>query len=172
MHGVEILIHNRHWAGWLRAVAADGHAAFERGIAMAVSLADCVPVFIGSASGGAILHSGWRGTAAGIVTRGVRLFADRGIPPRNLLVHLGPGICGRCYVVGPDVYAQLTGRTVDVPTAVDLRGLIATQAHDAGVGRISLSDSCTRCHNDRFFSHRAGDIGRQLGVLVWPESVP
>jgi polyphenol oxidase len=25
---------------------------------------------------------------------------------------------------------------------------------------------CTRCDNDRFFSHRAGDAGRQLGVML------
>jgi len=33
---------------------------------------------------------------------------------------------------------------------------------------ISISDFCTRCDNDRFYSHRAGDAGRQLGVIVAP----
>jgi copper oxidase (laccase) domain-containing protein len=33
---------------------------------------------------------------------------------------------------------------------------------------ISISDVCTRCDNARFFSHRAGDAGRQLGVIVAP----
>ena len=33
---------------------------------------------------------------------------------------------------------------------------------------ISISSSCTRCDNDRFYSHRAGDAGRQLGVLIAP----
>jgi copper oxidase (laccase) domain-containing protein len=31
---------------------------------------------------------------------------------------------------------------------------------------VSISDRCTRCDNDRFYSHRAGDAGRQLGVLL------
>jgi copper oxidase (laccase) domain-containing protein len=34
------------------------------------------------------------------------------------------------------------------------------------VEQISLSAHCTRCDNDRFFSHRAGDSGRQLGVIA------
>ena len=36
----------------------------------------------------------------------------------------------------------------------------------AGVRDVSISPWCTRCDNDRFFSHRAGDAGRQLGVIV------
>jgi copper oxidase (laccase) domain-containing protein len=34
------------------------------------------------------------------------------------------------------------------------------------VKEITISPSCTRCDNDRFFSHRAGDSGRQLGVMI------
>jgi polyphenol oxidase len=34
------------------------------------------------------------------------------------------------------------------------------------VRQISVSPLCTRCDNDRFYSHRAGDAGRQLGVIV------
>jgi copper oxidase (laccase) domain-containing protein len=64
------------------------------------------------------------------------------------------------------VYRQVTGSVVDHPTPVDLRAVIADQARLRGVRRISVSASCTRCDNDRFFSHRAGDEGRQLGVMV------
>jgi hypothetical protein len=49
---------------------------------------------------------------------------------------------------------------------VDLRDLIARRARDLGVSTITSSAYCTRCDNDRFFSHRAGDAGRQLGVIV------
>ncbi|MDB4886168.1 MAG: Multi-copper polyphenol oxidoreductase, laccase, partial [Gemmatimonadetes bacterium] len=76
-----------------------------------------------------------------------------------------PAICGRCYEVSPDVYGQLTGRSVTAPTTVDLRALIADHARAAGVRAITVSPFCTRCDNDRFFSHRAGDAGRQLGVV-------
>ncbi|HTE45971.1 MAG TPA: polyphenol oxidase family protein, partial [Gemmatimonadaceae bacterium] len=114
----------------------------------------------------ALLHSGWRGTAARIVERGIETLARHGLPASELLVHTGPAICGKCYEVSGDVYGQLTGMNSDRPTTVDLRALIADHARAAGVTRISTSASCTRCDNDRFYSHRAGDAGRQLGVMM------
>ncbi len=129
VHGTRIDVHDGDWHGWLRGLRADGHASFARSTAMAVTLADCVPVFIGHPSGAAaLLHSGWRGTAASIVRCGVAEFTARGLAPRDLTVHLGPAICGRCYEVGPDVYARLTGRRVERPTPVDLRAIIARHA--------------------------------------------
>jgi copper oxidase (laccase) domain-containing protein len=134
---------------------------------MAVSIADCVPVFLWHASGAiALLHSGWRGTVARIIERAVDAFATRGIPSVELAMHLGPAICGTCYEVSADVYARLTGRTVDRATTVDLRSVIADHAQLAGVRMISTSSRCTRCDNAQFYSHRAGDSGRQLGVMI------
>ncbi len=167
VHGNRVVLHGTGWEGWLRANEADGHAALERGTGLAVSIADCVPVFIAHESGAlALLHSGWRGTAARIIERAIDLLESRGIPTAETLVHLGPAICGRCYEVSPDVFAQLTGRSVSQPATVDLRALIAEQASRRGVRRISTSARCTRCDNGRFYSHRAGDDGRQLGVMI------
>jgi hypothetical protein len=169
VHGDRIVSHGTAWEGWLRGGEADGHFALDRGTAMAVSIADCVPIFIAHPSGAAaLLHSGWRGTAARIVERAVDLFESRGMPGTELAVHLGPAICGGCYEVSPDVFERLTGRSVDRATTVDLRALIAEHARQRGMRHISVSESCTRCDNDRFYSHRAGDAGRQLGVLIAP----
>ena len=167
VHGERVILHGTGWDGWLRVDDADGHAALERGTAVAVSIADCVPVFLAHASGAiALLHSGWRGTAARIIERALDLLASRGIPSAELHMHLGPAICGACYEVSADVAAQLTGRTVDRPTSVDLRAIIADHARLRGVRRITTSPNCTRCNNEQFFSHRAGDAGRQLGVMI------
>jgi YfiH family protein len=167
VHGSRVLSHSGGWEGFLRTGEADGHVATERGIALTVSVADCIPVFIAHESGAvAILHAGWRGTAGRIVARGLEALARHKIPADELKVHLGPGICGRCYEVSADVRAQLTGQPASRAGNVDLRALIAEQAHAAGVQKISVSPSCTRCDNDLFFSHRAADTGRQLGVIV------
>lgn len=167
VHGDRILVHGDAWSGWLRDPAgADGHLSRREGTAMAVSVADCVPVFMAHPSGtGAVLHSGWKGTAARIIERGIESFARLGLPLRELHVHLGPAICGRCYEVGPEVHQAVTGRTVAGPQPVDLRAIMSEQARAMGVTP-TTSDWCTRCHNDRFYSHRAGDVGRQLAVLV------
>ena len=167
VHGAHVWEHGAGWDGWLRAPAGDGHLCVERGTACAVSVADCVPVFVGHPSGAiALLHSGWRGTEAGILRVAVRRLAALGLSASELRVVLGPAICGRCYEVSPDVHLRLTGTAVEHPTPVDLRAIIADQARAVGVQDVRLVPACTRCDNDRFYSHRAGDAGRQLGVLL------
>ena len=167
VHGARVVVHDSSWEGWLRVDAADGHVAADRGLALAVTVADCVPVFIAHPSGAvALLHSGWRGTAARIVERGIAALAQRGFSGSELRIHLGPSICGNCYEVGPDVFGQLTGsNSSGGARCVDLRSLIADQARAAGVRHVTTSAYCTRCDNDRFYSHRCGDAGRQIAVI-------
>ena len=169
VHGAAIVVHGGGWAGWLRGDGADGHLTREAATSFAVTVADCVPVFVAHPSGAAaLLHAGWRGTVARILPEAIRLFGDAGLAPGDLRVHTGPSICGRCYEVSPDVYQQLTGRAAPGPAPVDLRAVLADQALSLGVRAISASERCTRCDQDRFFSHRGGDAGRQLGVMATP----
>lgn len=166
VHGAELVTHTPGWEGWLRGPAADGHVALDRGTAAAVTVADCVPVYIAHPSGAtALLHSGWRGTEANILGHAVRALADADHAAADLRVLLGPAICGHCYEVSPDVYARLTGRAVAAPTTVDLRAILADQAYALGIRHVSATDSCTRCDQHRFYSHRGGDPGRQLAVV-------
>jgi YfiH family protein len=167
VHGARVIQHGGVWDGWLRVDEADGHFSQERGTALAVTIADCVPVFIAHPSGMiALLHSGWRGTSARIVEHGIAAMVSCGASADELYLHCGPAICGECYEVSSEVYSQLTGRDPGKPTPVDLRELIAGHARAAGVRHITSSPSCTRCDNGRFYSHRAGDAGRQLGVMI------
>ena len=167
VHGDGIVEHVPGWDGWLRSTQADGHVAPQRGTALAVTIADCVPVLVAHPSGVvSALHSGWRGTAARIVERAIERLRARGLKPQELRIHLGPSICGACYEVSPDVVRQLTGKSVDRPQPVDLRAIIAGHAIALGVKDVAVSSACTRHHNDRFFSHRAGDAGRQVSVIV------
>ena len=167
VHGDRVLVHTGGWEGWLRTGEADGHIAAEKGTALAVGVADCVPVFIAHPSCVvALLHSGWKGTVARITATAIEALARYGHAPDELAIHLGPAICGRCYEVSADVRGQLTGQPVNRPGHVDLRSLIAEQASELGVQKITVSASCTKCDNDRFFSHRAGDTGRQIGVIA------
>lgn len=167
VHGNRVIVHTGGWEGWLRGGEADGHIAADKGTGLAVGIADCVPVFIAHPSGVvALLHSGWRGTVARITGEAIGALARYGLPPDELAIHLGPAICGRCYEVSVDVREQLTGQPVTRPGHVDLRSLIAEHATELGVQKITVSEYCTRHDNDRFFSHRAGDRGRQIAVIA------
>ncbi len=170
IHDAEVAEHREGWSGWLRMTGVDGHCWSTRGTGAAVTIADCVPVFVAHPSGAAaLLHSGWRGTAQGITERAIQWFGSVGFGAASLRLHLGPSICGGCYEVSPDVYSAITSVHVDLPTPVDLRSTIANRARALGVRDIAISEWCTRCSNDQLFSHRAGDAGRQLGVLISPE---
>ncbi len=169
VHGTRVLQHGPGWAGWLRADEGDGHFADEPGIGLGVTVADCVPVFLAHPSGAVgLVHAGWRGTAAGILRVALAVFHEHGLSPAEVRVHLGPAICGDCYEVGTDVYTQLTGSQPGASRTVDLRALLAHQAASAGVRHVTTSPFCTRCDNALFFSHRAGDSGRQVAAIASP----
>ncbi|MEA3245494.1 MAG: polyphenol oxidase family protein [Gemmatimonadota bacterium] len=165
VHGTAIAEHTAPWQAVHRMQGFDAQLVRTPGAA-AVTVADCVPVFVAHPDGTvAIAHAGWRGTAARILPALIERITAAGRRAADLHVHLGPAICGRCYEVGPEVYRQLTGWDTIRHRHVDLRALLGEQARESGVGRLSATLSCTRCDNDRFFSHRAGDPGRQVAVI-------
>lgn len=142
---------------------ADGHTATERGVGLAVQVADCLPVALASADRVAIVHCGWRGLAAGIVAEALARF-DR-LPAAIV----GPGIGRCCYEVGAEVLAAFA----DVEGAadgrmLDLRRVAEARLRAGGVEDVRHVDLCTSCRDDLFFSHRrdGGVTGRQCGI-VW-----
>jgi YfiH family protein len=165
VHGTTVLLHDRPFEGWVRLEGADGHIVVGVGAA-AVTVADCVPAFIAHPRGlVGIVHAGWRGVAGGILPEALRAFTRLGFPAHECYVHLGPSICGRCYEVGPEVYQQLTGTNSEGPRPVNLHALLADQATRLGVREVSRDHVCTQCTNAEFFSHRAGDVERQIACI-------
>jgi len=170
VHGARVRVHDVCPEGILLQEGVDGHVTLAPGLALTVSVADCVPVFLVEPERHAVglLHAGWRGIAEGIVEAGVRAMAGSGIQePGQLLMHLGPAICGECYEVGPEVFERLKLPTPVRASTVDLRSVVRRRAIDAGLdpGRITTSGHCTRCGPGRFFSHRAGAAGRQVAFI-------
>ncbi|HEU5357900.1 MAG TPA: polyphenol oxidase family protein [Gemmatimonadales bacterium] len=149
----------------------DGHATASAGTLLLVTVADCIPIYLLEPRKKvlALLHSGWRGTAGGILGKGLDLLRQRaGVEPRDLVMHLGVGICGKCYEVGAEVIEGVGLRADgDGPWHVDLRERLAHQARAFGVREISISGWCSAHDRDRFFSHRAsgGRDGRMVGYL-------
>lgn len=149
----------------------DAHVTGRPGLLLAVSVADCVPIFLVAEKPRivGVVHAGWRGVAAGVLEATLALFERRGTHPGGIRLHAGPSICGLCYEVGPEVHAAVnTDRPPpDAPIPIDLRAAIAARAQSLGIPGhgISISEHCTRCGPADFFSHRGGDPGRQMGLL-------
>ena len=170
MHGAIVHAHADLPRGETVAADGDGHLTRAPGLLLAVTLADCVPVFLADPARCAVglLHAGWRGTAAGVLEAGVAATARAfGSDPADLWAHLGPAICGRCYEVGPEVFETLGEQPPDRPAPIDLRAVLEARALAAGVGRdrLTVSGECTLCGDGRYYSHRRGDRGRHLGYI-------
>ena len=173
VHGAEVVWHERV-SGWLQVDGVDGHATRSPGVLLTVTIADCIPVYLAvpARKAVALLHAGWRGTAAGILQRGVALLAKAAqSSAADIVMHCGVGICGECYEVGSEVLEGVglrgDGRG---PWKVDLRERLADQAARLGIQDMTASSWCTAHHHDLFYSHRAsrGSDGRMVAYLGIP----
>lgn len=170
-HGWRIAVHGGPVRGIRTDLApADGHLTQQPGVLLAVTVADCVPVYLVDPDHRAIalLHAGWRGVGGGILAHGIELLCTHvGATPGRLHLHLGPSICGRCYEVGPEVFAELGQDVPDSPAPIDVRAVLKGQAAASGLSdeNVSVSEECTLCGSDGFFSHRGGDAERQVALL-------
>ncbi|NIP77956.1 MAG: hypothetical protein GWM90_01630, partial [Gemmatimonadetes bacterium] len=71
MHEARIHVHDAARTGLVIAASGDGHMTGAPDLLMAVTVADCVPVYLVDPAErvAALLHAGWRGVAAGILER-------------------------------------------------------------------------------------------------------
>src|SRR2546428_14190786 len=69
VRGTELKLHAKLPPGWLVLDGVDGHATQDRGTLLAITVADCVPVYLAAPELGlvALLHVGGRGVAGGIL---------------------------------------------------------------------------------------------------------
>ena len=53
-----------------------------------------------------------------------------------------------------------------VLTTEQVEAVLAEQAARRHVATVRTAAGCSRCHQDRYFSHRGGDAGRMLGIIA------
>ncbi len=153
---------------------ADGLVTGTPGLALAVLVADCVPVLAYDESARVIgaAHAGRSGAAGGVGRELIRAMIALGAAAPNIQVILGPAVCGQCYEVPPEmraaVAAQLPGSATTSSTgtpALDLRAGLRQQLHTLGVRGVAVDPRCTM-EEPGLFSHRRGaPTGRQAGVI-------
>ncbi len=140
---------------------ADGLFAASPGPVLGILAADCAAVALWGERGVAIVHAGWRGLVAGVVSKGVERVGD---------VHaawVGPAIKACCYEVGPEVVEGFREAGLPVADAshVDPGRAAVAALEDAGVDRVARIDVCTSC-DERFFSYRRDGLTGRHGAFV------
>ncbi len=131
----------------------DAICTIDRNVALAVSVADCCPVFICDPSTGAmgLAHSGKKGTLLNICGALVAALRVKfGSHTRNLFAQIGA-------CIRPPLYE------------VDLAGVIRKQLIEAGIPENHINDCGvnTGAEVERYYSYRVekGNTGRMVAVI-------
>ncbi len=162
--------------------SADGFIVTQPNNFPTVFTADCMPIFFYDPKQkvAAIIHSGWRGTAAGIIAKTVAALSAQGGQPENVVVWIGPHIKVCHYDTDPTIYSYAEKQAAfahepgilierEGKTFIDLTTLAVRQLTEAGVPKeqIEIGD-CTACHFDTYFSYHVAENntdGRMMGVI-------
>ncbi len=162
----------------------DGLITDEPGVALCCFGADCTTILLSDPVTGALgaVHSGWRGTAMGIVSRAVEAMGrEFGSRPADIRAAIGPCIGPCCFEVGPEVPEAMRnalGADAEACIAprgekfyVDLKGLNCLWLERAGLSGIDICPDCTKCQSSRFWSHRAAGNARgsQAAIIMRKE---
>lgn len=120
------------------------------GLPAAVWTADCVPVLLARADGGAVaaIHAGWRGLRARIVSE---FFERAGVRPADWVACVGPAIGPCCYEVSVELaqdFASTFGPQWVKGRILDLPGIQEQELRDLGLARTEVLRHCTRCTRD------------------------
>lgn len=162
---------------------ADGLATNVPGVTLVIFSADCIPILLFDPVLRAIgaAHAGWRGAASAIAAAAVETMTARfGSDPKDLRAAIGPGIGKCCFETDGDVPAAMAeglnglAEPYMIQTGekwhVDLKAINAAILERAGLltEHIDVSDDCTCCRHERFWSHRftKGERGSQAAVIM------
>lgn len=153
----------------------DAFITKKNNIAVTVSSADCVPVFIYDYEQNVIatVHSGWRGTQQKIVLKVLKeLTENAGCNKNNMVVFTGPAISTRNYEVGEEVASLFEKKYVhnnNNKLYLDVTGCVVDMIKEFGIPDKNLEVS-PLCSYDNEFLHsyrREGKVsGRAMGVIM------
>lgn len=161
---------------------ADGLISNHKSFCLTVMVADCLPLIYFDVKEKVlgIAHAGWKGTYLSIASKVVekmrRVFKSN---PKNILVGIGPSICGEHYTIGVDrleilpkkyFKPEFVKRITEDRWILNLWNLNIHQLIQNGVPKknIELSGICTWENNNLFYSNRKeGKTGRfMVGAMI------
>lgn len=159
----------------------DGFVTNVPGLPVAVFVADCIPVLLEDRAHGVVAaaHCGWRSSVADILAAAMEQMRVLGAKPETISAAVGAGIGACCFEVGPEV-GEGVARLLSGDTAglirpgtgdrlfVDLKAANARRLTQLGVKaeNIAVSDACTMCRSEEFWSHRMTNGKRGVMTAV------
>jgi YfiH family protein len=192
VHGRTVIVIRHGETALHTAPEADVFVSNSSDVAVAIRVADCVPLLMADRVRGVVaaVHAGWRGTAARAAVAGLdALEREFGTNPADVVAAIGPSIGPCCYEVGSELVdafaaagheryliarwflapAPPRGSRERVKLRLDVPGANRDQLLLAGVpdDQIYASGLCTAMHLDVLTSYRVEKdaAGRLAGVI-------
>jgi polyphenol oxidase len=158
----------------------DGLVTRNKKLALGIVTADCLPILfydpVHEAIG--VAHAGSKGLLKNIIGNTIKaLVTEFDTDPKDLIVSIGPSIEQQCYTVGADLIKLYKTAFRDYNSVyiegngtffLDLRSVAVQDLRKEGVLKenIEVSKICTKCHPEKFYSYRGGDMtGRFISVI-------
>ena len=142
----------------------------QRETALAIKVADCLPVSIIDVENEVLanIHSGWRGAVQQITSKTLDATP---LDPRRSIAFLGPTIRVCCFEVGEEVASQFDARFVDRTLGpkphVDIPAFTTAVLRERGIETIVDTELCTKCPGSIFHSYRRDKkSGRNLAIVA------
>lgn len=162
----------------------DGLITNISGIQLTVFSADCTPILLLDPVNKAVgaIHAGWRGTVNSIAQKAIEKMTENyGTNSKDIIAGIGPSIGQCCFQVDEPVVKEFRQKlyfandviindTVPERYKIDLWETNKRILINCGVPEknIELSNICTMCHTDLFYSHRVmgNERGNMAGIIA------
>lgn len=160
----------------------DGLITNKRGITLWTFYADCVPLYFLDPKKKviALAHAGWKGTASKIGEKIIdKMESLYNCLPQDILVGIGPSIGPCCYEVGESLFEIFNKNFTNPDKLLISKGnqkwhlnlwkanMVILKSRGILENNITVSELCTSCNNDKFYSYRKenGRTGRMSAVM-------
>ena len=142
---------------------ADALVTNQKSIALAVQIADCLPLLLQSEVAVAAVHVGRKGLLNRVAVAAVAALKQLGATKITGVV--GPHICGNCYEVDKAMFDEITKQHPATKSAgrnLNLFGGLAAQISEIPLVNLNI---CTLENPNYYSFRRGGESGRQVGVI-------
>lgn len=151
----------------------DGLITKEKKLPLMVMVADCIPILFFDEIQGVIaaVHAGRNSTFLKIAQiTASKMMSELGCNVNNIKVIMGPSIHSCCYEVSDElvnIVKTSFGEKFCNGNNIDLHGINIKLLEEVGIRHIQVSEICTKCSNEPFFSFRKDKhTGRFAGIIT------
>ncbi len=169
-------------------ITCDAIYTTQTNVVLPVLTADCVPILLTNQNADfiAVIHAGWTGLLHNIIGNTIHAICLKlKLQPHDFIAYIGVAICQNHFEIGTELYDAFKKQNSQYLTfmtkgnlpdkyLLDLKLIAKYQLQTLGINfqNIYVSQHCTYCNNELFFSYRKEKITGRFATMIWKETVP